>query len=109
MSFLTMLNKSATLLRPGPAGEDELKRPIVTFIVAGEAKCRLQRERAQEVPTEAGKTEVADWLAFFQTSAALLRGWHFTVDGVTFRAVAVETVDGATGPHHKEVLARAVG
>lgn len=105
-----LMTKRAALLRPSSSGTDPLNRPVTVWTPAGVSPCRLQKERATEVPTEAGKTEVADWLAFFPAASPVARNWRFTVDGTTYRALSVDTPTGRGGAdHHKEVLARIAG
>jgi hypothetical protein len=108
VSFLSLLNRTATITHRGDqtVGADGRPQPGATTTTT--SRCRLEQTAASEV-TVGQSTYVTNWRIYFPAGVPLDGGDALTIDGRHFELVGQPwEVDGASTVHHIEARATEV-
>jgi hypothetical protein len=103
MSFLSLLNRTATITSYGPDTIGTDGRPAQGSATTTTAPCRLQQETTEEI-TVGQTTYRSAWRAFLPAGVAIDGSSTLSISGRAFSIVGQPwEVDGATSTHHIEV------
>lgn len=107
--MMHLLDKVAVLQRRVAGAVDRLNRPTYTFVSSGTVRVHRQQGSMREIPTEAGRVEVAEWSFFIEPSRTVNRFDRLVYEGETFDLIAVEPVQPPYQPvSHYEASARVI-
>lgn len=107
MSFLSLLNKTASIL-----AKQEAQQPngeiLLTWVVASTAKTRYEQASNPKITNADFITTIDDYLFFFPIDTVIDRTNRISIENNTFEVTGVFINEGLKNNHHLEVYARII-